>query len=131
MSQAKGEFTVQMKPEPPYDETNGVILGQIHIDKQFSGDLQATSHVEMLSARTSVSGSAGYVAIEKVTGTLANRTGSFVLQHSGTMNRGQASLALSVVPDSATDALIGLSGSMTIEIKDGKHFYVFDYQFEA
>jgi hypothetical protein len=81
----------------------------------------------MLTAMTSVKGSAGYVAIEKVTGTLRGRSGTFVLQHSATMNRGTPQLSLTVVPDSGTGQLTGVAGSMTIKIADGKHFYEFDY----
>jgi uncharacterized protein DUF3224 len=128
MSQrATGPFQVQMTPQPPYDSADGVSLGRISIHKQFEGDLAGTSQVEMLSAGTPVKGSAGYVAIERVVGTLHGRAGSFVLQHSGTMNRGEPSLSVTVVPDSGTGGLQGLSGRMSIEVADGKHRYVFDY----
>jgi hypothetical protein len=85
----------------------------------------------MLSAMTPTKGSAGYVAIECVTGELSGRRGSFVLQHNGVMNRGAQQLSIIVVPDSATGELAGLSGSMTIKITDGKHFYAFDYSFAS
>jgi hypothetical protein len=81
----------------------------------------------MLTAATSVKNSAGYVAIEKVTGTLQGRSGTFILQHSATMNRGAPQLSLNVVPDSGTGQLTGITGSMTIKIENGKHFYGFDY----
>jgi hypothetical protein len=97
------------------------------IDKEFKGDLAATSRGEMLMAGTSVKGSAGYVAIERVTGSLGGRAGSFVLQHTGVMNRGTPQLSVSVVPDSGTDQLVGLSGRMAIIIESGKHSYEFDY----
>jgi hypothetical protein len=97
------------------------------IDKQFHGDLSATSTGEMLSARTSIENSAGYVAIELVSGILHGRKGSFVLQHSSTMNRGEPMQSITVVPDSGRDELIGLSGNMTIIIKDKQHSYEFDY----
>ena len=98
------------------------------IDKQFHGDLEGTSQGQMLAAGTSVKGSAGYVAIEKVTGTLRGRSGSFVLQHSGTMTRGAPQLLITVVPDSGTDQLAGLTGKMNIIIAaDGKHSYEFEY----
>jgi hypothetical protein len=97
------------------------------IDKQFHGDLEATSKGEMLAAMTETKGSAGYVAIERVTGALHGRTGAFVLQHSGTMNRGAASLSVTVVPDSGTDKLAGLSGKMAIQVEGGKHSYEFEY----
>jgi hypothetical protein len=97
------------------------------IDKQFHGDLEATSKGEMLAAGTAVKGSAGYVAMEKVTGTLKGRTGTFVLQHTGTMNRGEPQLSVTVVPDSGTGQLAGLTGKMAINIADGKHSYEFEY----
>ncbi|HEY0465877.1 MAG TPA: DUF3224 domain-containing protein [Polyangiaceae bacterium] len=130
-SLAVGTFEVTMNPEPPYDLNEGASIGRVSIKKQFSGDLQASSTVEMIGARSVlVKGSAGYVAIERVTGTLGGKTGSFVLQHSGTMTRGKGELSVSVVPDSATGELKGLSGRMTIEISDGNHSYAFDYYFE-
>lgn len=97
------------------------------IEKTFRGELEASSRGEMLSAVSSVQGSAGYVAIELVRGTLAGREGTFVLQHSGLMARGQPSLTVSVVPDSGSGGLVGLTGSMQIVVADGKHSYVFDY----
>ncbi|PYR90434.1 MAG: DUF3224 domain-containing protein [Acidobacteria bacterium] len=102
-------------------------LARMSIDKRFHGDLEATSTGEMLSAGTSVKGSAGYVAIERVTGTLAGRSGTFVLQHTGTMNRGTPDLTITVVPDSGTGDLTGLAGRMSINIDEGKHSYGFDY----
>lgn len=123
---ARGTFEIQATPQPPYDTSDGVSLGRMTIEKRFEGELVATSHVEMISARTETPGSAGYVAIERVRGTLQGREGSFVLQHSGTMNRGASSLAVTVVPDSGTGALTGLAGAMTIDIREGKHFYVFE-----
>lgn len=95
------------------------------IAKQLHGELEATSKGEMLAASTSVKGSAGYVAIERVTGTLHGQEGTFVLQHTGTMTRGTPSLAVTVVPDSGTGKLAGLSGTMAIRIEAGKHFYDF------
>jgi hypothetical protein len=97
------------------------------IEKQFSGDLEATSKGEMLTAGTSVKGSAGYVAIEKVSGALHGRSGTFVLQHSGTMTRGAPQLTITVVPDSGTGELVGLAGKMVINIVNGKHSYDFEY----
>ncbi len=124
---ARGTFEVQLKPHPPYDDADGVKLARITIEKQFHGDLQGTSLVEMISTTTEVKGSAGYVAMERVNGVLQGRSGSFVLQHSGTMNRGVAELKLSVVPDSASGELKGLSGNMKIDIAEQKHFYEFEY----
>ncbi len=126
-ARVKGTFDVKLTPQPPFGMTEAVGLARVGVDKQFHGPLAATSHAEMLSANTTVQGSAGYVAIELVTGTLQGRTGGFVLQHSGTMTRGTPSLALTVVPDSATGDLRGLSGRMKIDIVDGQHFYTFDY----
>ena len=125
-STAKGTFDVSLKPLPA-DSTADEKLGRMSIDKQFAGDLVATSRGEMLTATTGVQGSAGYVAIEKVVGTLDGRKGSFVLQHTGTMNRGAPHLTVTVVPDSGTDELTGLDGTLKIEIVDGKHFYELDY----
>jgi Protein of unknown function (DUF3224) len=127
---ATGSFDVNLDRQPPYDSADGVALGRTSIDKRFHGDLVATGKGEMLSAGTPVKGSAGYVAIERVVGALQGRRGSFVLQHSGTMNRGQPSLTISVVPDSGTDALASISGRMSIDIVDGKHLYSFDYAME-
>lgn len=124
---ATGTFEVQLTPQAPYDVVDGVALGHIALAKKFAGDLAATAAGEMLSAGGSVKGSAGYVAIERVTGALHGRQGSFVLQHSGTMDRGAPSLSVTVVPDSATGALAGLTGSMKIDIVDGKHLYTFEY----
>jgi hypothetical protein len=120
---ASGTFEVKLTPQP----TDAADLGRMSIDKQFHGDLEATSKGEMLSAMGTVQGSAGYVAIEKVTGTLKGRTGTFVLQHTGLMNRGTPQLTITVVPDSGTGQLEGLTGTMTIEIAGGKHSYGFEY----
>jgi hypothetical protein len=127
MKEVRGEFEVKSKPEPPYSTADGVALGRTHIDKTFHGPLEATSALEMLSAMTSVKGSAAYVAIERIVGTLEGRSGSFVVQHNATMTRGAPSLAITVVPDSGTGELTGISGSIAIEIVDGKHFYVMRY----
>jgi hypothetical protein len=124
---AKGTFEVELKPQGPQDKAEGATLARMSIDKQFHGDLEAVSKGEMLSAMTNVMGSAGYVAIERVTGTLHGRAGAFVLQHAGTMTRGAQQLVVSVVPDSATGQLAGLSGTMTIDIVDSGHFYDFTY----
>ena len=131
-TRAAGPFEVTMNPDPRYEGAEGgIVLGRLSLSKQFHGELEATSTVQMLSAGTAVKGSAGYVAIELVVGKLGGRAGSFVLQHSGTMARGQAALAVSVVPDSGTGQLVGLSGRMTIDIADGKHSYDFEYAFDS
>lgn len=125
---AAGTFEVKLLPQPLANADAGPLMGRLSINKTFSGDLQATSQGEMLSAGTAVKGSAGYVAMECVTGTLHGKSGSFVLQHSGTMNRGAPELTVSVVPDSGTGELAGISGTLSIQITDGKHFYKMDYE---
>jgi hypothetical protein len=128
MTRATGTFDVKLNPLPAYDSTPGTTLARLSLDKQFHGDLDATSKGEMLSAATAIKNSAGYVAIERVSGTLNGKQGSFVLQHNGTMNRGAPQLSVTVVPDSGTDQLVGLSGNLAIIIApDGKHSYEFDY----
>jgi hypothetical protein len=131
MQRAAGTFDVTLVPQPLADAAADATLRRLSIDKRFHGDLEATSRGEMLSAGTAMKDSAGYVAIERVTGTLNGRKGSFVLQHSGTMNRGVPQLSVAVVPDSGTDTLNGLTGTMTIDISGGKHAYVFDYSLKA
>ena len=124
-----GTFEVNLQPLASFAEGNdGINLGRMSIEKTFSGELSATSQGEMLTAMTPVKGSAGYVAIEQVTGTLSGRNGRFVLQHFGTMNQENNFLLLEVVPNSGTGELTGLSGKMSIRIEDGQHFYEFDYE---
>jgi hypothetical protein len=125
---ASGTFEVKLNPQPPDDKAEGSTLGRMSIDKQFHGDLEATSKGEMLTAMTDVKGSAGYVAIERVTGTLHGRSGSFVLQHSGSLTRSAPQQSITVVPDSGTGQLVGLAGKMTVTIADGKHSYDFEYR---
>jgi len=129
MKTAKGSFAVTMQPLSNAEVSDDVMLGRFLLIKKFSGDLVAEARGQMLSAGTATQGSAGYVAIDQVTGTLAGRAGGFVLQHSGTMNRGAPSLSITVVPDSGTGELAGLSGTLKINIVDQKHFYEFDYSF--
>jgi hypothetical protein len=126
---ASGTFDVKLAPLGAYNTDEGTKLARMSIDKQFHGALEATSKGEMLSAGTAVEGSAGYVAIERVEGTLDGRRGTFVLQHNATMARGVPALDISVVPDSGTGELAGLSGRMGIDIADGKHAYDFEYGF--
>ena len=129
MMHASGTFEVKLVPQKPDNkEAESANLGRMSIDKKFSGDLEATSKGEMLSAMTDVKGSAGYVALERVSGTLHGRNGTFVLQHTGTMTRGAPELSITVVPDSGTGQLVGLASKMTIKIEEGKHFYEFDYR---
>lgn len=122
---ASGTFDVKMTPQATDDKA--AVVGRFSLEKQFHGDLEGTSSGEMLAIGTAVSGSAGYVAMEQVTGTLNGRTGTFALQHTGTMTRGTPELSVTVVPDSGTGQLEGLSGKLDIKITDGKHFYEFDY----
>ncbi len=129
MKHASGTFDVKVTPQKPDNkEAEAAGFGRMSLDKQFHGDLEGTSKGEMLGAMTEVKGSAGYVAMERVTGMLNGRSGTFVLQHSGTMTRGAQNMNITVVPDSGTGGLAGISGSMTIKIEEGgKHFYEFDY----
>ncbi len=124
---AAGTFDVKLTPQALAHQAAAAGLGRMSIDKQFHGDLEAASKGEMLSAGTAVKGSAGYVAIERVTGTLGGVNGSFILQHSATMTRGEPQLSVTVVPDSGTGELTGLTGKMRIKIEGGKHFYEFQY----
>ncbi len=127
-SRAAGTFEVKVKPLPSDEKVQGLTVGRMSLDKQFKGDLEGTSRGEMTTAGTAVEGSAGYVAIERVSGTLRGRSGSFVLLHQGTMKSGgDFKLTIVVVPDSGTEGLTGLAGSMAILIADGKHSYEFDY----
>jgi hypothetical protein len=124
---ATGDFAVKVLPDGPVDEAEGASLGRMTLDKQFTGDLAATSKGQMLTAMTDVKGSAGYVAIERVTGTLNGRSGSFVLQHNATMSAAGPMMNIIVVPDSGTGELTGITGHMKIIITDGKHSYDFSY----
>ena len=129
--QVKGAFDVKRTAMETVDAGGDASFGRMRFEKRFHGGLDATSIVEMLSAGNPATGSAGYVAVEHVVGSLQGRKGRFMLQHSGVMNRGQASLTLTVVPDSGTDELAGLHGRMQIDIaQGGAHFYTFDYAFD-
>lgn len=126
-----GKFDVKLNPSSNYAMgIDGVSLGRMTLDKTFYGELEARSQGEMLSVMTPVKGSAGYVAIEQVIGKLAGKQGSFVLQHFGTMADGLNRLILEVVPHSGTGKLVGLTGTMAINIENGQHFYKFDFDFE-
>ena len=124
---AGGTFDVKITPQKAEEGVGDPTIGRMSIDKVFHGDLEGTSLGQMLAAMTDVKDSAGYVAIERVKGVLKGRGGTFALQHSGTMDRGVPGLIITVVPDSGTGQLVGLRGTMTIDIRDGKHFYGFDY----
>ena len=125
---ATGTFEVKLTPQ---DDKSAEGLGRMTIAKQVHGDFEGTSTGQMLTSMTKTQGSAAYVAIERMTGKLHGRTGSFDLHHLGIMNRGAQQLTITVVPDSGTDQLIGITGTMTIKIADGKHSYEFDYNLPA
>ncbi len=127
---AKGTFDVKVVPQPPDDAAAGP-FGRLFLDKQFHGDLAATSKGQMIAAGTAVEGSGAYVALEIVTGTLGGRRGSFILQHNGTMAKNVPTLVVTVVPDSGTDELTGLTGSMKIIINGSKHSYELEYKLGA
>jgi hypothetical protein len=128
---ATGTFEVKMDAQGEPDKAAGSTLARYSAAKQYHGDLDGTATGTMLSAGTDVKGSAGYVAMERVTGTLKGRSGSFVLQHTGTMAHGESQLSITVVPDSGSGQLVGLAGKMTIIIAAGKHSYEFEYTLPA
>jgi uncharacterized protein DUF3224 len=128
---ATGTFEVKLLPLATAHDGDAPPLARMSLDKRFSGDLTATSAGEMLSVMGSVKGSAGYVAIEKVTGSLHGREGSFALQHSGSMNRGTPQISVTVIPDSGTGALTGLAGSLQIIVENKQHSYIFEYTVDA
>ena len=125
--QAKGTFEVRVVPLAADEGSDTGGFGRLSIDKTFSGELTGTSKGQMVGAFTAVEGSAGYVALERVTGTLDGRTGSFILQHSGSMSKGTQTIIVTVVPDSGTDELSGLAGTMQIIIEGKKHSYLLEY----
>lgn len=127
MAQASGTFAVRLEPQELNEAEQAAGIGRMSIDKQFSGDLQAASSGEMLAAMTAVEGSAGYVALERVTGTLHGRSGAFVLQHSGIADRGSQQLTIAVVPDSGAGELAGIRGQMAIQVEGGEHRYMLEY----
>ena len=128
---ARGPFDVKITPLATDTPSEGSPLGRMSSDKQFHGDLEGTSKGEMLTAGTAIKNSAAYVAIERVTGSLNGKKGTFALQHNATMTRGEGKLNIIVVPDSGTGELTGLSGTMNIEITNGKHSYVFEYALDS
>lgn len=128
--QAKGAFEVKRTPQQSLDAGDGAQIGHVRFDKRFHGPLDATSVVHMLAVGTDVPGSAAYVAIERIVGSLEGRQGSFLTHHDGILDRGQPTLSLGVVPDSGTGGLAGLRGRMAIEIVDGAHLYTFDYELD-
>ena len=124
---ASGSFEVKMTPQPPDSGVGDASIGRMALDKQYHGDLEASGLGQMLATGTATPGSAGYVAMERVSGTLGGRRGAFNLQHHGLMTRGAPSLRIQVVPDSGSEELEGLAGTLNITITDGKHFYDFEY----
>ncbi len=128
-SHIRGTFTVALAPQPHVENVGDAAIARLSLDKQFHGDLEAVSKGQMIAFRSAVAGSAGYVAMERVEGTLLGRRGSFVLQHSSTIDRNRPTQSITVVPDSGTDDLTGLAGSMTITIIEKQHYYDFDYAF--
>ena len=128
MAQVKGEFDVKRNPEGGFDLGGGAVAGHFRFDKQFHGALDATGIVHMLAVGTQVDGSAAYVAVERIDGSLDGLRGAFLTQHNGTLDRGVPTLSLTVVPDSATGELEGLRGRMQIDIVEGKHYSTFDYE---
>ena len=131
MKRASGSFEVSMQPLANSEVSADPMLGRYLLDKKFTGDLEGSARGHMLSAGTGIKGSAAYVAIDQVTGALDGRKGSFVLQHSGSMKRGAPTLSVMVVPDSGTGELEGLTGTLSINIVEGKHFYDFLYSFPS
>jgi len=127
---ARGTFEVKMGPLAAYNQDPAAQLGRASLDKVFHGDLEGTSQGEMLTAGSPQSGSAGYVAVERVKGTLHGKRGTFALQHHATMHAGAFSLEVVVVPGSGTDELKGLRGAMQIAIADGRHSYELEYDFD-
>lgn len=124
---ARGPFDVTLTPQAPAEGVGDPSIGRMAIDKRYHGDLEATARGEMLGIRPGPDGSGGYVAMERVTGTLHGRSGSFALQHSATMTRGTPQLSVTVVPGSATGELAGLAGTLAILIEAGRHSYDFEY----
>ena len=127
MPTAQGTFVVKTAPLPPDEATAATAIGRFSLDKSYLGDLQAASAGEMLGAGNPATGTAGYVAIEQVTGTLHGQSGSFALQHLGSMQNGAFDLKVRVVPGSGTGELEGISGDLTIIIESGRHSYTFEY----
>ena len=125
---ARGPMEVNIDAEPPFLEQEGLKLNRNTVRKEFSGDMVGTSEAQMIAAFTGTPGSAGYVAIEYFTGSVDGKLGSFVLQHSGLMNRGDAQLAVTIVPDSGAGELTGISGTLEIDNDDGQHSYVLHYE---
>ena len=128
MPVARGTFEVTIEAEPPFLEQDGIKLNRNVVRKQFSGDLVGRSEAQMVAAYTATPGSAGYVAIEHFTGSVGGKSGSFLMQHHGLMEKGEAALTVTIVPDSGTGELAGISGTLEIENAAGKHSFVLQYE---
>ncbi len=128
MPTARGPMDVDIEAEPPYLEQDGLKLSRNLVHKKFSGDLVGASETQMITAFTSIPGSAGYVAIEHFIGSVDGKSGSFVLQHNGVMGKGDAQLTVTIVPDSGTGELAGISGTLEITNDEGQHSYVLHYE---
>ncbi|MXZ53008.1 MAG: DUF3224 domain-containing protein [Acidimicrobiaceae bacterium] len=128
MATARGLLNVTMEAEPPFLNQDGNKLNRTIVRKEFSGDMAGASEAQMLAAYTGTPGSAGYVAIEHFIGSVAGKSGSLVLQHSGIMAKGEAELLVTIVPDSGTAELTGILGTLEIDSSDGKHTYVLTYE---
>lgn len=124
---ASGTFDITMTPASPPKHEGRTATGRMLLDKQYSGDLVATGKGQMLTAVTDTQGAAAYVAIERVKGTLNGKKGSFVIQHAGTMRGGAQHLSISVVPDSGTEELTGITGTLALKMVERSHTYAFDY----
>ena len=128
MPTARGPLDVNIEAEPPFLEQDGLKLNRNVVRKEFSGDMVGASEAQMIAAYTGTPGSAGYVAIEHFTGSVGGKSGSFVLQHSGVMNKGDGQLTVTIVPDSGAGELAGISGTLEIDNDEGQHSYVLDYE---
>ena len=127
MPTARGTMDVNMEAEPPFLEQEGISLNHNVVSKSFHGDMTGASEAHMIAAYTGTPGSAGYVAIEHFTGSVGGRSGSFVMQHSGVMNRGDARLTVTIVPDSGSGGLTGITGTLDIDNEEGQHTYALNY----
>ncbi|MEZ4895345.1 MAG: DUF3224 domain-containing protein [Saprospiraceae bacterium] len=123
---AKGTFEVKMNPQSQ-EQVGTHTMGRYLLDKQFIGDLEAASTVEMLAAGTE-NGAGAYVAIERITGKLHGKAGTIILTHTGTRTQTSQELRVAVVPGCSTGDLAGLTGTMEIIIENKIHHYVFTYQ---
>lgn len=129
LKEANGTFEIESREDPAYDSGDGVDLTLVSVSKTFDGPLKGVSSMRMLKAVTSVPGSAGYVGVERFSGSLDGREGSFVCQHNGIMTRGAPELTVAIVPDSGAGELKGITGTVSIDVVDGRHEYTLAYTF--